>query len=100
MLKVRLYFCTEPDAELLLKKATLARQSLDTIYELVWESEFKNLITLGKLWLKLDRTQAPFGISFKEKRSHQTIAPGDIIDMAGVFYMVMEVGIRKIELQA
>ena len=99
-MRVRVYFCTEPDAELLLKKPTLARQSLDTIYELVWESEFKNLITLGRLWLKLDGMQAPFGIPLKEKRSHRTIAPGDIIDMAGVFYMVMEVGVRKIELQA
>ncbi|MGI0015424.1 MAG: hypothetical protein ACREBU_18560, partial [Nitrososphaera sp.] len=98
-LKVRVYFCTEPDPELLLRKTRLSLQALGTMYELVWESEFKNLITIGKLWLKLEGSTEPFGIPFK-KRRRATIAPGDIIEMAGVFYMVMEVGVRKIELQA
>jgi len=96
-MKIRIYFCKEPDAELLMK-ARISRQALSTIYDLVWESEFKNLITMGKLWLKLNGTPAPFGIALKEKRSHDTIAPGDIIEMEREFFMVMEVGVKRIEL--
>ena len=98
-MKARVYFCSEPDAELLLKKDRLSTYALETMYELVWEHEFKNLITIGKLWLKLHGSGAPFGIPLKEKRSHQTIAPGDMIQMSGAAYMVMEVGVRKIDLQ-
>ena len=98
-MKVRVYFCSEPDAELLLKKDRLGHQALETMYELVWEHEFKNLITIGKLWLKMDGSTAPFGLPLKERRSHQTIAPGDIIQMSGATYMVMEVGVRKVDLQ-
>ncbi len=96
---MRVYFCTEPDAELLLKKGRLGSQALETMYELVWESEFKNLISIGKLWLKLDGSEAPFGIPLKEKRGHNTVAPGDIIQMSGATYMVMEIGVSRIDLQ-
>jgi hypothetical protein len=96
-MKIRIYFCKEPDAGLLMK-GRVSRQALGTIYDLVWESEFKNLITMGKLWLKLDGSPAPFGIALKERRSHYTIAPGDIIEMGREYYMVMEVGVKKIEL--
>ena len=97
-MKVRIYFCKEADVGLLLTRGKLSRQALDTIYELVWESEFKNLITTGKLWLKLNGTTVPFGITLREKRSHDTITPGDIIEVGREFYMVMEVGIKKIAL--
>ena len=97
-MKVRIYFCKEPDSGLMVMKGKLSRQALDTIYELVWESEFKNLITMGKLWLKLDGAPAPFGIPLRERRSHGTIAPGDIIEMGREFYVVMEVGVKKIDL--
>ena len=99
-MKVRVYFCTEPDTELLLKNSRFGRQALETMYELVWEHEFKNLIPIGKLWLKLDGSTAPFGIPLKERRSHQTMSPGDMIQMSGASYMVMEVGVRRIDLQA
>ena len=32
------------------------RQALDTVYELVWESEFKNILNVGRIWLKLRTT--------------------------------------------
>ena len=97
-MKVRIYFCKEPDSEVMIMRGRLGRQALDTIYDLVWESEFKNLITMGKLWLKLKGAPAPFGIALRERRSHDTIAPGDIIEMGREFYIVMEVGVKKIEL--
>ncbi len=94
-MKVRIYFCSEPEA---VQKGKLSKQALNTIYDLVWESEFKNLITIGKLWLKVNGKQEPFGIPLKEKRSHATVAPGDLIEMSGEFYMVMDVGMKKVKL--
>lgn len=94
-MKVRIYFCSEPEA---VQTGRLSRQALDTIYDCVWESEFKNLITIGKLWLKINGKETPFGIPLKEKRSHATIEPGDLIEMGSEFYMVMDVGMKKVEL--
>ena len=94
-MKVRIYFCREPEAA---QMGRISRQALDTIYDLVWESEFKNLITMGKLWLKVNGKENPFGIPLKEKRSHAIVAPGDLIEMGSEFYMVMDVGVKKVEL--
>jgi hypothetical protein len=33
-MKVKLYFCSEPDAELWLKKDRLSQQAIETMYEL------------------------------------------------------------------
>ena len=93
-MKVRIYFCSEPEA---VQRGKLSRQALDTIYDLVWESEFKNLITRGKLWLKVNGKENPFGIPLK-KRSHATVAPGDLIEMGNELYMAMDVGVKKVEL--
>jgi hypothetical protein len=53
-MKVRVYFCKEePDTiEIILKAHRISRQALDTIYELVWECEFKNILNAGRVWLK------------------------------------------------
>ena len=52
-MKVRVYFCKEPDTvEIILKAHKISRQALDTIYELVWECEFKNILNAGRVWLK------------------------------------------------
>jgi hypothetical protein len=40
----------------------------------------------------------PFGIPLRKKRSHEKISAGDINQKDGEFYMVMDVGVRKIEL--
>jgi sorbitol-specific phosphotransferase system component IIA len=49
------------------------------------------------VWLKFREEERPFGIALKEKRSHNRIAPGDIIQIANEFYMVNRVGARRIE---
>ncbi len=55
-MKVRVYFCKEPHAvEIILKVHKISRQALDTIYELFWECEFKNILNAGRVWLKLKR---------------------------------------------
>ena len=46
-MKVRVYFCREIDAEIILKGNKISRQALDTIYDLVWECEFKKCINRG-----------------------------------------------------
>ena len=53
-MKVRVYFCKEPDIQaVIIKQDKISRQALDTIYDLVWESEFKNILNVGRIWLKL-----------------------------------------------
>jgi hypothetical protein len=96
-MKVRVYFCKEPDAEIILKGNKISRQALNTIYDLVWECEFKNILNAGRVWLKFREEERPFGIPLKEKRSHYTISPGDIVQLTDEFYFVNRVGIKKIK---
>jgi hypothetical protein len=98
-MRVRVYFCKEPDTiEIVLKTHRISRQALSTIYELVWECEFKNILNAGRVWLKLkENEERPFGIALRERRSHIQISPGDIIQITNEFYLVDIIGTRKIE---
>ncbi|HEU4823978.1 MAG TPA: hypothetical protein VFS97_11185 [Nitrososphaeraceae archaeon] len=52
-MKVKVYFCKEPDAVgIILNTHKISSQALGTIYELVWECEFKNILNAGRVWLK------------------------------------------------
>lgn len=94
-----MYFCTESDSiDTILRAQKISRQALDTIYELVWQCEFKNILNVGRIWLKFIEEERPFGIPLRQKRSHRKIFPGDIIQIDNVFYMVSQVGARQIEL--
>ena len=73
------------------------RQPIDPVYELVWESEFKNILNVGRIWLKFRNEERPFGMPLREKRSHDKIDVGDIIQISNDFYMVDRIGGRKIE---
>ena len=96
-MKVRVYFCKESDIKIILKGNKVSRQALDTIYDLVWECEFKNILNAGRIWLKFREEERPFGIPLREKRSHYRISPGDVIQITDEFYLVNQVGIRKIK---
>ena len=96
-MKVRVYFCREIDPEIIPKGNKISRQALDTIYDLVWECEFKNILNVGIVWLKFREEERPFGIPVKEKRSHSGITAGDIIQITNDFYMVNQIGARQIE---
>ena len=98
-MKVRVYFCNEPEAEILAERGKISRQALGTIYDLVWEAEFKNIITPGKIWLKFKEDLKPFGITISKKRSHERISAGDIIQMGTEFYLVKQIGTIKIKLE-
>jgi hypothetical protein len=99
IMKVRVYFSKEPDTvEIILRTQKISRQALDTIYELVWEGEFKNILNAGRVWLKFkENEERPFGIPLREKRTHTNISPGDIIQITDDFFVVNKVGARKIE---
>lgn len=75
-MKIRVYFCKESDPEIILKGDKISRQALDTIYDLVWECEFKNILNTGRVWIKFREEDLPFGIPLKGNRSHQKIIPG------------------------
>ena len=97
-MKVRVYFSKEPDTvEIILKAHKISRQALDTIYELVWECEFKNILNAGRVWLKFKENERPFGIPLREKRTHINISPADIIQITNDFYVVDQIGATKIE---
>ena len=98
-MKVRVYFCKESDIQsVILRNNKISRQALDTVYNLVWECEFKNIVNVGKIWLKfIEEEKNPFGIALRKKRSRNKIAAGDIIQVSNDFYVVHEVGARKIQ---
>jgi len=95
-MKVRVYFSKEPESETFLRNNKISSQALVTLYDLVWESEFKNILNVGKIWLKFKESKKPFGIPLREKRNHIEIAAGDIIQIADEYYVVDIVGVKKI----
>jgi hypothetical protein len=95
-MRVRVYFSKEPESEIFLRNNKISSQALVTLYDLVWESEFKNILNVGKIWLKFKESKKPFGIPLREKRNHIEIAAGDIIQIAEDYYVVDIVGVKKI----
>ena len=45
---VRVYFYKETNPEIMLGSSKFSLQALSTIYELVWELEFKNILSPGE----------------------------------------------------
>ena len=95
---VRVYFCREPEADLLIRNNSISFQALSTVYDLVWESEFKNILIAGRFWARFREDEKPFGLPLKEKRSHSKISPGDLIQIADEFYKVDQIGVEKIKI--
>ena len=95
-MKVHVYFFKEPEVEMIIKNNRISNQALFTLYDLVWESEFKNILNPGRIWLKFKEEDKPFGIPLREKKTHNKIALGDIIQIADNYYIVDTVGVRKI----
>ena len=83
-MKVRIYFCKEPDIEIIMKGNKIGRVALDTIYDLVWEGEFKNILNVGRVWLKFKEEDKPFGIPLRDKRTHKVVftdIDGTLVDI-------------------
>ena len=92
----RVYFFKEPEVEMIIKNNRISNQGLFTLYDLVWESEFKNILNPGRIWLKFKEENNPFGIPLRKKKTHDKIDVGDIIQINNDFYIVNTVGVRKI----
>lgn len=95
-MKVKVYFFKEHGVEFIIKNNKISNQALFTLYDLVWESEFKNILNPGRIWLKFKEEEKPFGIPLREKKSHNKINPGDIIQIVDDYYIVDIIGVRKI----
>ena len=95
---VRVYFCREAEADLLIRNNRISLQALSTLYDLVWESEFKNVLNVGRIWLMFKQQRKPFGKSLRSKRTHDRIAPGDIIVIGPDHYVVSDIGITRVTL--
>ncbi len=93
---VRVYFCREPEADLLIRDNSISLQALYTLYDLVWESEFKNVLNVGRIWLTFKQQKTPFGRSMRSKRTHDRIAPGDIIGIGNDHYVVSDIGATRV----
>lgn len=96
MMLVRVYFYKEANPELMKRLVKISHVALDTIYELVWEMEFKNVLNPGRIWLKFKEEENPFGIPVKSNRKHQKVTAGDIIQIVREYYLVVDVGVKKI----
>ncbi|HYF98822.1 MAG TPA: hypothetical protein VD815_01895 [Candidatus Saccharimonadales bacterium] len=94
---VRVYFYREDNAEMMYNLKKVSRTALDTIYELVWEVEFKNILNPGRIWMRFMNEENPFGVSLKWSRHHSKMAFGDIIQIADDFYMVVNIGVKRIQ---
>lgn len=94
---VRVYFCREPEADLLIRNDTISLQALNTLYDPVWESEFKNVLNVGRIWLLFKQQKKPFGKPLRSKRTHDRIAPGDIIEIGHDHYVVSDIGATRVK---
>ena len=70
--------------EIIMKGSKIGRVALDTIYDLVWEGEFKNIVNVGRVWLKFKEEDKPFGIPLRDKRTHKVVftdIDGTLVDI-------------------
>jgi hypothetical protein len=95
-MKVKVYFIKDIEVEMIIKNNRISNQALFTLYDLVWESEFKNILNPGRIWLKFKEEDNPFGIPLRKKKTHNKIDVGDIIQISEDYYLVDTVGVRKI----
>ena len=95
-MKVRVYFVKEQEAEKLIRNNIVSDQALLTLYDLVWEAEFKNILNVGRIWLRFKEENKPFGIPLRERKTHNQISLGDIIQIDRNYYMIDTIGARKI----
>jgi hypothetical protein len=96
--KVRVYFSREPEGDLFIRDNKISSRALYTLYDLVWESEFKNVLNVGRIWLKFKQQKKPFGKPLRTKRTHDVISPGDIIEIGNNHYVVGQVGATRLTL--
>jgi len=99
-LKVKVYFLKgKPDPSEIEEAEAIQRWMLENLYDLVWEAEFKNLVT-PDIIASIFRveTNLPFGIPFKKKHSRVDLSVGDLIQIGPTPYLVLPRGFRELEI--
>lgn len=96
-MKIRVYFCKEPDIQpVILKNNKISRQALGTVYDFVWESEFKNLVNVGKIWLKfIEEEKNPFGIPLRKKGVTTKLLPEILYKYLMIFMLFMKLELGR-----
>jgi hypothetical protein len=70
---------------------------LETLYDLVGEAEFKNLVTLGMIASMFRLEPNPFGVPFKKKNLARDLSAGDVIQIGPTQYLILQTGFRELE---
>jgi len=95
-MKVRVYYLRgRPDHSEIQEVKTIQKWMLDNLYDLVWEAEFKNVVTPDIIATRFRLEPNPFGISFKKKTSHTDLTAGDLIQIGSTNYLVLPEGFRE-----
>jgi len=96
-LKVRVYFLKrKPENMIEIDQVeNIAKWILENIYDLVWEAEFKNLVTPSISAMKFRVEPNPFGIPAVRKTDHPNLSVGDIIQIGSTYYLVLQNGFRE-----
>ncbi len=96
---MRVYYLKgKPDPSEIEETEMIQKWMLDNLYELVWEAEFKNLITPDMIATKFRIEPNPFGISLKKKSGHADLSVGDLIQIGPSHYLVLTKGFREMEI--
>ena len=72
---------------------------LDNLYDLVWEAEFKNLVTADMIATIFRIEPNPFGIPLKKKLRHADLSVGDLIRIGPTYYLAIPKGFRELEIR-
>jgi len=96
-LKVRVYFLKpKPENMIEIDQAeTIAKWILENLYDLVWEAEFKNLVTPIIIAMKFRVEPDPFGIPVVRKPDHPNLSVRDLIQIGPTYYLVLQNGFRE-----
>ena len=99
-LKVRVYFLWKTKNPETTELADLPFEGwmLNNMYDLVWEAEFKTLITPDLIAFKFDLEAAPFGIPFKSKVTRSKLDPGDVVQIGPAHHLRLARGFRELML--
>ncbi len=97
-LKVKVYFLrtTEDPKTAELADHPFEGWMLNNMYDLVWEAEFKTLITPDLIAFKFDLELIPFGIPFKSKVARSKLEPGDVVQIEPTYHLRLARGFREI----
>jgi hypothetical protein len=99
-LKVRVYFLRktkEPQTSELMDQP-FENWMLNNMYDLVWEAEFKNLVTPDIIAMKFGIEPTPFGIAFKKRPARTGLEPGDVVQVGLAHYLRLKEGFRELRL--